>query len=462
MNKLRISLAELLMLVAIVAILTSFGLHVHRQASTREIVWAIEFSPDRKLLARASDLEVAVFDLSAQRLIAKLDVVAGCVAFSPDSKRIATGGFDGGVKVWDLATCAAYCSIRGHSGWVRSIAFSPDGSRLYSASEDPVAKAWQLPDGDLVGAFHAKAGDIQSMAVSPNGKILATGSSVMNSGRHDIELWNTETRNSITTLVGPEYCYVQKLSFSPDNRALATGLSVPMVRLWDVANGTVRAALPDAQGGSLVAYSHSGELLATSYYGGVQIWDAVTGAQVASLDGHFGEVLAAAFSRDESAVTTAGADGMVVTWNLASAQPVDRILGLTLRPNPIPWTALIGIGTWTIAWSILAFRTRHRQEADAVERSVKGFILVLFAAAFFVANGLSIIWLRPIEGSGPDPIAFMFWSSILSFAALLGVGLTPAFRAIRGRAVFWVISVSILMAALWYDVHLLVAIVASV
>src|SRR5439155_11651960 len=60
-----------------------------------------------------------------------------CVAYSPDGKRIVSGGGSFSdkpteVKVWDAATGADVLSLKGHTAPVYSVAYSPDGKRIVS------------------------------------------------------------------------------------------------------------------------------------------------------------------------------------------------------------------------------------------------------------------------------------------------------------------------------------------
>src|SRR5262249_58358334 len=53
-------------------------------------------------------------------------------AFSPDGSRVASGGFDKTVRIWDARTGQELLVLSGYPNEVYSVAFSPDGTRLAS------------------------------------------------------------------------------------------------------------------------------------------------------------------------------------------------------------------------------------------------------------------------------------------------------------------------------------------
>src|SRR5262249_7107976 len=64
------------------------------------------------------------------------------VAFHPDGKRLATGGHDRAVWLWDLARGEEVARLPGHTSFVWSLAFSPDGKTLASGSGDATVRLW--------------------------------------------------------------------------------------------------------------------------------------------------------------------------------------------------------------------------------------------------------------------------------------------------------------------------------
>ena len=66
------------------------------------------------------------------------------IAFSPDSKMIARGGYDATVRLWNTATGGLEHSFTDHGTIITSVAFSPDGRTLASGSLDGAVLLWEF------------------------------------------------------------------------------------------------------------------------------------------------------------------------------------------------------------------------------------------------------------------------------------------------------------------------------
>lgn len=136
----------------------------HQEVTTRErtssgYINAIAFSPDGKLLASAScDSTGRIWDVATGRVLHVLEGHQGfvnCVIFFPDGKTVATGGEDGTIRCWDVATGRQLSQLQAHDickqqddrnqpRHVFALALSPDGQRLASGGCDTVVKVWEV------------------------------------------------------------------------------------------------------------------------------------------------------------------------------------------------------------------------------------------------------------------------------------------------------------------------------
>jgi WD40 repeat protein/uncharacterized caspase-like protein len=264
------------------------------------------------------------------------------IAFTSDSKLMASGSVDKTIVLWDPATGNQLRTLKGHAGTVNSVAFSPDDKQLASGSADNTIKIWDVASGHEKQTLSGHRLFVSSVAFSPDGKTLASGS-----GDQSAKLWNLATGRELRTLPAgiPALAGIPlSVAFSRDGKILATGAQ--LVKLWDVASGneirTIRVTESNAPMERPIAFSYDGSVLATGG-GGVKLWDVATGKALRTLTG---DARALSFSPDQK--TLAGADGTEIKlWNVATGQELKTLAGSQLGVDSVAFSVdgkLLAVG----------------------------------------------------------------------------------------------------------------------
>ncbi len=76
------------------------------------------------------------------------------IRFSPNGQMLASGGHDGQVILWDVATNKMLRALQGHAGTIFEVSFNKDGSLVASAGEDGTARVWDVRTGKPLATFY--------------------------------------------------------------------------------------------------------------------------------------------------------------------------------------------------------------------------------------------------------------------------------------------------------------------
>ncbi len=309
---------------------------------------SITFSPDGSFLASGGyDGTIKLRDLESETdvLISAGSKVVS-IAFSPDGSLLASGLWDGSIKLWDLTTGGIASTLAGHSGVVETVAFSPDGKLLASGSPDVSIRLWNVETGERIATLIGHSSAIRAVAFSPDGSFLASGST-----DRTVKFWNVETAKNSQHPEGLVYDYEEfqpapgedgvppttdSIVFSPDGLMFASG-GQGGARLWNVGVSESFASFEGWNGWThSVAFSPDGSMLACgsgdSQSGAIELWSIETKERIAILQDHEAAVAAVAFSPDRISFASGSWDRTLKLWDLSE--------WLSLRPRTL--TAISG------------------------------------------------------------------------------------------------------------------------
>jgi WD40 repeat protein len=217
-------------------------------------------------------------------------------------------------------------------GAAAAVALSADSRYLVSVNFDQAIHVHDRATG-RVRELKGISDGHSAVALSPNGQWMAVGGDRGTFGAGVIELWSTKTWSEVRSLsFGGSNPHA--LAFSPDSRRLVAGHDDDMVRVWDVATGTLRNLPGHRKSVRDVAFSSDGRLIASaSQDTTIRIWDAETYKPWATLS-HDRPVFGLAFHpRSRLLASSTGDDldssrGDLTLWDVDSAQVVRQTSGL--------------------------------------------------------------------------------------------------------------------------------------
>ena len=348
-----------------------------------------------KFLATAdSEQLIYIYDFKTESLRGSLQghrSPVSCLAFSQDSRSLASGGDDRMIRVWDperteqaparyrsslqelagfsdgsMALDAAGKQLALASGtllqsWetatgkeklkaeqdslIHCLAYGPDGNSIAGGTGDAAILLWNAATGKVKSILkdEDQVAPVTALAFSHDGKALASASAT------GLEVWLWDVAHSEPRLLIPDAiggCAIECLAFHPQDRWLAvggidwlaTGGSDGAVCLWDLEE---RCEIATLDGGSKgIAFDPSGKRLASaSLARSICIWDVESRTLSLELIGHNDTVTCLAYSPDGKLIASGSDDRNVCLWDAVSGKLVatarlnTQIKGLQFSPD---------------------------------------------------------------------------------------------------------------------------------
>jgi len=346
---------------------------------------AMALSPDGQILATAQahtdtaiklwDLPSAIRSLQSQtppQPIASLhghESWVSSLSFSSDGRRLASGGMDHSIRVWDVLSHKEMRRLHGHENQVLSVQFAPDG-RLYSSGRDGLICGWSLeaqaplsspevlqlrmaamslpPAG--CGLIAVQAGgtvslmDMVSLGATHELAELGADNALASCGGDgqllfvakrsgEIAAWELEHRREVRRLPGTVAAFF--LRTSRDGRLLVAQDRSHQATVWQTSTWKTERSWAVGSCESCALSPDGSWLAAGRQRGQVAIWDVATGAQRTALHHAEESTTSLAFSPDGRWLAAASASGSVTVWECDSFREV-----VVLGGHPLSTTAL--------------------------------------------------------------------------------------------------------------------------
>jgi WD40 repeat protein len=232
---------------------------------------------------------------------------AGEVAFSPDGKRIAIGGYGGTITLRDTITGQRIFSLVHNNNYITEVVFSPNERILAAGQSDGVITLWDTSTGTLQTTLQADELEVVSLAFSPDGNLLASFSSDDSGDKQSLTLWEVNSGQRRQTIQIPFGGIYERIVFSPDGKTLA--------------------------GLNCCSYQKNTSTGEVSIQSGILFWDTATGEQIAQipnedLNTSFSNI---AFHTDGRTLVSYDTKHNLIHWDLSTLKPIRR-LGTPAEP----------------------------------------------------------------------------------------------------------------------------------
>src|SRR6266702_2081242 len=241
------------------------------------------------------------------------------LAWSPDSKYIASSRLDETIQIWDALTGTTIFTIRSSSLQPQVLTWSPDSTllALTSGLSCETIQIWDVSTGRVIFIYRGHSAPVTNVAWSPDSRRIASASVDKTA-----QAWDATTGSNIAIFYGHR-AKVNAVTYSPGNTLIASASDDTTVQVWDSSTGRKVLIYKDhTAGASSAVWSPNGMSIASSSLDEtVHVWNALTGTILFMYTGHTDWVGPLSWSPHGKRIASGSWDKTVQVWAVKSVNP---------------------------------------------------------------------------------------------------------------------------------------------
>lgn len=192
-----------------------------------DVVDLVAFSRDGRRIANTSwDGTLQVHEVETGRELLRESIVpqlsSMALTLSTDGNLIASGDYNGAIRLCDITGRLPSRWLRGHAIQVRALAFTPEGTTLISSAYDRSVRLWDVRTGQTIHEIPGE--DYSGLAISPDGTRLAVAY------KESVGLWDIQTRLQVG-LLKSGIADLRRVTFPLGGDSLAA-IAADGLRIW--------------------------------------------------------------------------------------------------------------------------------------------------------------------------------------------------------------------------------------
>lgn len=278
-------------------------------------VYTLSWSRDgSEIVSGGDDGQIEIWDATSgqQQTVFSADLgVINMLAWSPDNQYIAAAGSGGQIQIWrsDGSHVTGY---HFGSSSINALSWSPDSKRLALASNDGTMWVVDALTGSNSWSYQIGSESVTTVAWSPNGKDIAAGG-----GDTIVQVLDSTTKKAVYSYTNQ--WAIEAVSWSPDSKRMASTDSAGQVEVWDALTGNNLFTYTDMNNYSAdgaIAWSLDGDYLASNdLSNAVEVWAPGSNNPTYTYTGHSASISALAWSPESLRIASASSDGTVQVWD---------------------------------------------------------------------------------------------------------------------------------------------------